>query len=84
MLKVEWSKQAAKELDKIDLKVAQRLVSKVGWLSQNFGYITPEPLHGTFKGTYKLRVGDYRIVYILNQGVIVILSVGHRKEIYKG
>ena len=84
MLKVEWSKQAAKELDKIDFKIAQRLVSKISWLAQNFSYLTPEPLHGTFKGTYKLRVGDYRIVYILRNEIMVILSAGHRKEIYKG
>ena len=84
MLQVEWVKQAAKELDKIDFLIAQRIVSKVNWLSKNFSFQTPEPLHGSLKGTYKLRVGDYRIIYKLKDDTIVILSVGHRNEIYKG
>ena len=78
MLKVEWFKQAEKELDKLDFKIAQRLVIKVNWLSHNFSHIIPEPLHGSLKGTYKLRVGDYKVVYTLNQDTIEILFVGHR------
>ncbi|MCK4233696.1 type II toxin-antitoxin system RelE/ParE family toxin, partial [candidate division WOR-3 bacterium] len=37
------------------------------------------------KGMYKLRVGDWRIIYTVNQKtkVITIHMIGHRKEIYK-
>lgn len=34
-------------------------------------------------GTYRFRTGDYRIVFDLEGEEIVVLRVGHRREIYK-
>ena len=34
-------------------------------------------------GQYRFRIGDYRIVFDLSADTIVILAVGHRKDIYK-
>ncbi|MGR3293272.1 MAG: type II toxin-antitoxin system RelE family toxin [Candidatus Scalindua sp.] len=34
-------------------------------------------------GTYKFRIGDYRIIFDIEDRDIVILRVGHRREIYK-
>ncbi|HET53907.1 MAG TPA: hypothetical protein ENN33_01670 [Ignavibacteria bacterium] len=34
-------------------------------------------------GTYRNRVGDYRIIFDIDQKNIVVLRLGHRKEIYK-
>ncbi len=34
-------------------------------------------------GTYKFRIGDYRIIFDIEDKDIVILRVGHRREIYK-
>lgn len=44
-----------------------------------------EPLHGVLKGYWKYVIGDYRIIAdILDKEiVIVIVEVGHRKEVYK-
>ena len=41
------------------------------------------PLRGTLKGYWKLRVGDYRIVYKIEKSTIIILGIRHRKDIYK-
>ena len=41
------------------------------------------PLRKTLKGYRKLRVGDYRIVYKIENEYIFILGIRHRKEIYK-
>jgi len=35
-------------------------------------------------GQYRFRVGDYRIVFDLAASAIVVLGVGHRKDVYKG
>ncbi len=42
-----------------------------------------KPLQRTLKGYWKLRVGDYRIVYRIRQKGIQILAITHRKEIYQ-
>ena len=41
------------------------------------------PLRGTLKGYWKLRVGNYRIVYKIEKSTIIILGIRHRKDIYK-
>lgn len=35
-------------------------------------------------GQHRFRVGDYRIVFDLMENTIVVLAVGHRKDVYKG
>jgi len=43
------------------------------------------PLRRSLKGRRKCRVGDYRIVYRVYQGVMVVevVAVGHRSEVYE-
>jgi len=83
MADVEWTKAAANDLEKLDKNIATRIVKKITWLGKNFDTITPETLEGKFKGTYKYRVGDYRIIYTIERRTIVIQFIGHRREIYK-
>ncbi|MBF0344736.1 MAG: type II toxin-antitoxin system RelE/ParE family toxin [Nitrospirae bacterium] len=40
-------------------------------------------LAGSFKGAYRVRVGNYRVIYSLEENEVVILSIGHRKAIYR-
>ena len=40
------------------------------------------PLRRTLKGYWKLRVGDYRIVFEFDRSTIIVLGIGHRKDIY--
>lgn len=42
-----------------------------------------EPLRKSLKGYRKLRVGNYRIIYFLRQKDVVILKIGHRKDVYE-
>ena len=44
-----------------------------------------KPLQGNKKGCYSLREGDYRVIYEvhLDDKVVHIIAVGHRKEIYR-
>jgi mRNA interferase RelE/StbE len=82
LLKVEWTKDAIEDLQNLDKPIAKRILNKISWLSRHFDNITPETLAGELVGTYKLRVGDWRVVYTMESDVIVIQVVGHRKEIY--
>jgi mRNA interferase RelE/StbE len=42
-----------------------------------------EPLRKTLKGYWKLRVGDYRVVFRINNDEILVLGICHRKEVYQ-
>ena len=82
MAKIEWSEEAARDLERLDRQVVRRILRKLDWFSKNFVRVILEPLAGEFKGTYKLRVGDWRVIYTIEGEVVRIWSIGHRKEIY--
>ena len=63
MVKIEWTEGAIKDLERLDKPVARRILRRLAWLSKNFQSIVPEPLTGELKGTFKLRIGDWRAVY---------------------
>ena len=83
MVKIEWTEGAIKDLGKLDKPIAQRILRRLAWFSENFQRIVPEPLTGEFKGIFKLRIGDWRAVYTVEGDTIVIQFIGHRREIYK-
>jgi addiction module RelE/StbE family toxin len=42
-----------------------------------------KPLQYSLKGCRRLRVGNYRIIYVVEQETVLIVKIGHRKEVYK-
>ena len=53
-------------LSQLDHEVGQRVVNKLKWLLENIENISPVPLYGTLTGLFKLRVGDWRVIYEIN------------------
>lgn len=76
---------ATRELAALDRQVASRIAKRVQWLAENIDAIKPLPLSGELSHFYKLRVGDYRVLYeILSaERLLVIHAIGHRREIYR-
>jgi mRNA interferase RelE/StbE len=64
--------------------VRDRIIKKINWLANNFDQITPQALTGDLAGFFKLRVGDYRVLYDCSQEdqAIAIIRVRHRREVY--
>jgi len=83
LVKIEWTEGATKDLERLDKPIARRILRRLAWFSKNFQSIVPEPLTGELKGTFKLRIGNWRAVYTVEGKVIVIQFIGHRSEIYK-
>jgi mRNA interferase RelE/StbE len=79
------TKEAESDLESLDAGIRRRVLEKIEWLSQNFDLITPLPLGATWRGFFKLRVGDWRVVYQIEieKKTIVIHYTGHRNKIYK-
>mgnify|MGYP001625726825 CR=1 len=83
---VEYTPQAVKQLKKLD-KHTRALI--LGWIEKNLlncsnPYQFGKGLTANRSGQWRYRIGDYRLIcHIENEKlVILVLSVGHRKEIY--
>lgn len=81
---VEYEPEALADLDKLTQSVRVRITNKINWLAAHFDQITPQPLTADLAGFFKLRVGDYRVIYSFSgeDNMIVIYQIGHRREIY--
>ena len=82
--RLEWRASAAKELRKIDRQTIPRIVAAVEQLANEPFPVGAKKLQGT-ESIYRIRVGDYRIVYEVDAAevVIIIVRVRHRKEVYR-
>lgn len=85
MFQVEFTAGAEADLARLDTPMAQRVLKKLRWLAENFAAITPETLTGQWQGVFKLRIGDYRVLYTCDRETqkIVVRFVRHRREVYK-
>ena len=81
MVRIAYKNSVARDLKLIDKTRAKSLLDRLeDSLSRNPD--AGEPLKGEFAGLYKLRVGDYRIIYAKMDDGILVLRVGHRSKVY--
>ncbi len=81
-MKISIRKSAIRDLKKIELKDRERLHSKILDL-RNFPVISNTKKLTNFEPAYRLRVGDYRILFDVLGDTIEIGRVLHRKESYR-
>jgi mRNA interferase RelE/StbE len=81
---VEVSPAAGRQIRKLDRDTQKRVLARIEKLEQD-----PRP-HDASKlqspeELYRIRVGDYRIVYCIEDDrlLVLIVKVGHRKEVYR-
>ena len=80
----ELRPEARKGLKRLDKPVQERVWKKIKWLAAHFDLVPHEPLSVDLKGLFKLRIGDYRVVYSssIKQRLVTVHLIGHRREIY--
>jgi mRNA interferase RelE/StbE len=77
-----YTHRAIRDIDALELKVKQRIgKTLLRYESDPLKYA--EPLKQSELGSYRFRIGDYRVIFDLEGVQIVVLRVGHRREIYK-
>lgn len=81
---VEWKLSAKKELRKLNKAAILRILDMAAALAEDPHSAGNKKLRGS-EHTYRIRVGDYRVVYTIaaNTLVIEIIRVGHRKDVYR-
>jgi len=79
--KIEFKPRALKDCKSIDKKVLQIIFSKLEILSDDLQGDVKKLTN--FTPEYRLRVGDYRVLFETERDRIIIYRIQHRKEVYK-
>ena len=84
MYQVTFVPRVERDLKQLDRFIRLRILRKIEWLAENLESLSPKALAGQWRGMYKLRVGDYRVIYTLDptDELLIVHAVGHRSEIY--
>lgn len=87
MYELEFSKEALKQLKKMDKSVSRVILA---WLSKNIENTENPRQHGKGltadkSGLWRYRVGDYRILVQIEDEKLMVyaVAIGHRRDIYK-
>jgi mRNA interferase RelE/StbE len=83
--RIIFAGSSKKELDKLDRVVRQRIAQKLKYfLAQEDPLIYARQLVHSNIGSYRFRVGHYRIVFDVDRNTIQVVSVKHRGDVYRG
>ncbi|RPJ82190.1 MAG: type II toxin-antitoxin system RelE/ParE family toxin [Deltaproteobacteria bacterium] len=86
MYRIEFAKKAAKFYQKTDTATAQRLNRVLERLTEDpFNLPNIKHLKGELAGSYRIRMGDIRIIYSVDQAarIVYIEVIGYRGDVYK-
>lgn len=72
----------SEDLPLIDRRTRDRIRKAIEERLQTAPQDYGEPLRKSLKGYWKLRVGDYRVVFKLTESEVWILGIRHRKSVY--
>jgi mRNA interferase RelE/StbE len=80
---VRLTPQAAKQLASLERAMQLRIAGVIELLSLNPFPPKAQRLRG--REAWRVRVGDYRLLYTVNQGelIIVVIRMAHRREVYR-
>ncbi len=81
---IQFTRTAKKELDALSDGMADRIVAAIGRLEQDTRGAGTKKLKA-FGGRWRLQVGDFRVVYLINdEGRVIIISIiQHRRDVYR-
>jgi mRNA-degrading endonuclease RelE of RelBE toxin-antitoxin system len=85
MFDVAWTPTARRRFARLPESVAAAVLEFVyGALAEN-PHRVGKPLREPFEGSYSARRGEYRVVYEIDDGrvVVTLLTVDHRRDVYR-
>ncbi len=80
--RIEYKASVARDLRRIDKKEAARILQRLE-RQLGAGGKDGERLRGEFQGLWRLRIGDYRIIYVRTDEGFLVLRIAHRREAYR-
>jgi len=80
--RIEWLDEARADVRRLDRPTAMRVFDGILHYARTGGG-NVEPLHGELAGGFRLRVGDYRVLFHLEDNTMRVLGVRNRREAYR-
>ncbi len=82
--KIVFTKESAKDIQKLDETVKKQVYKKLIYFKDLDDIkVVAKKLHNHEASEYRLRVGNFRIIFDLDKHTIIVLRVQHRKDVYK-
>jgi mRNA interferase RelE/StbE len=84
--KIEFRPAALRDLKSLPREILQKVSEKISALADNPRPVGVEKLSGSEENFYRIRIGDYRVLYTIQDKILLILiiKVRHRREVYRG
>lgn len=84
MYTYEFKPQALRDLKKLPKNIQRRIIEKLDFyiMQENPLAFADHLIHFEI-GSYRFRIGDYRVIFDVEDSRIIILMLGHRREIYR-
>ena len=80
--RIEWVDLAQADVRRLDRSIAMRLFEGILHFARTGGGDVT-PLHGEMAGSFRLRLGDYRVLFTMEQDCMKIFGVRHRSAAYR-
>lgn len=78
----EYKASVQKDLRRLDRPAALKVLRRIEATLTSEGH-GGEALSGEFVGLFRMRVGDYRVIYARTEEGYLVLRIGHRREVYR-
>lgn len=83
-MKYRFTVSAIRSIKKLPKSVQKRIISKLDFFcKQEDPLLFSKPLTDHRTGSFRFRIGDYRIIFDVTDDGITILQIGHRREVYR-
>jgi len=83
MYKYFFTPRALRQIKKLPKNIQERIIKKLDFFCQTSPLSFADFLTDSRLGDFRFRIGDWRVVFDREGDSILILAVGHRREIYK-
>ncbi len=80
-IKIEYKASVERDLKRIGTKEVNRVINKIEKVLGEDPH-KGIPLKGEYKGLFRFRVGDYRIIYTKIRDGVLVLRIRHRGKVY--
>ncbi len=80
--KIEYDPKAVKQLQKLNKHEASKILDGIEVYASDPIKTKIKKLKTPFDGAYRLRIGDYRVVFYEEEGLMLISKIAHRKQVY--